>query len=113
MLVQEESNRVRRFVKGLRPELKKALIGLAPSTYNGVVEIASRLEEKNWSRLDRGTKEDLGHQHLRGKGKPSGSTRISTLDKETPPLLGNCQVFPLWQGRSQGRYMLPVPAIGI
>jgi hypothetical protein len=44
MLVQEESVRVRRFVKGLRLELKKALIRLAASTYNGAIDIASRLE---------------------------------------------------------------------
>jgi hypothetical protein len=40
MLLQEESDRVRQLVKGLRPELKRALIGMALSTYNAAAEIA-------------------------------------------------------------------------
>jgi hypothetical protein len=46
MLVQEELVKVRRFFKGQQPELIRALIGMAPSTYSAVVEIASRMKER-------------------------------------------------------------------
>jgi hypothetical protein len=43
-LVQTETDRVLRFVNGLRLDLKKALIGIAPATVGAVVEIASRID---------------------------------------------------------------------
>jgi hypothetical protein len=45
------------------------------------------LGEKNYSRPDRETNKDLGCQHQRGQGKPSGRNRISTFDKGTLTLL--------------------------
>jgi hypothetical protein len=39
-----EVDRVRRFVKGLHVELKRALIGIAPETFSAAVEKASRIE---------------------------------------------------------------------
>jgi hypothetical protein len=47
VLVQEESDKVRQFVKGLQLKLNRALIGMAPSTYNDAVEISSRIEGEN------------------------------------------------------------------
>jgi hypothetical protein len=40
----DETDRIRRFVKGLRPELKRTLIGIAPETLSAAMEIASRIE---------------------------------------------------------------------
>jgi hypothetical protein len=44
LLVQAETDRVRCFVKGLRLKLKRALIGMAPSTFSAAIKIASRIE---------------------------------------------------------------------
>jgi hypothetical protein len=43
-LVQTEPDRVRRFINGLRLDHKKALLGMAPTTFNAAVEMASRIE---------------------------------------------------------------------
>jgi hypothetical protein len=43
-LVQQEIDKVRRFAKGLRPELKRTLTGITPETFGDAVEVASRVE---------------------------------------------------------------------
>jgi hypothetical protein len=44
LLAQADSDRVHRFIKGLCPELKRAVIGMASLTFSAAVEIASRIE---------------------------------------------------------------------
>jgi hypothetical protein len=47
VLVTAETDRVRRFTKGLRLDLQKALIGMVPATFSAAVETATRIEGKN------------------------------------------------------------------
>jgi hypothetical protein len=65
-LVQEESVKVRRIVKGLKSELRTTLIGLAPSTYDNEVEIASRLEEDEMEQV---------RQRNKGRDRPPAPKR--------------------------------------
>jgi hypothetical protein len=44
LLVQAEADRMKRFIRGLRPQLKRTLIRMALPTYSVVVEITSRIE---------------------------------------------------------------------
>jgi hypothetical protein len=56
-LVQAKLDRVRRFVKRFHLELKRALIGMAPSTFSAAVEIASRIEGKDLEQVKQKGKE--------------------------------------------------------
>jgi hypothetical protein len=57
MLVLVKTDRVRQFINGLRLDLKKALIGLAPATFSAAVEIASRIDSEDIEQVKRKGKE--------------------------------------------------------
>jgi hypothetical protein len=67
LLVQAEMDRVRRFVKGLRPELKRTLIGIAPPTFSAAVEISSRIEGEHL---------DQAKQKSKKRVRPSAHKRL-------------------------------------
>jgi hypothetical protein len=46
-LVDTEQNRIRQFIMGLRPELRKALAPISPSNYSIVVDAATRTESED------------------------------------------------------------------
>jgi hypothetical protein len=58
-LVTAKTDRVRRFTKGLRLELKKALIGMVPATFSAAIETATRIDKLNGDRTKFQSKENL------------------------------------------------------
>jgi hypothetical protein len=42
--MKHETDKVRRFAKGLRPELRRTLISITPAIFGDAVEVASRVE---------------------------------------------------------------------
>jgi hypothetical protein len=55
-LITAKSDRVRRFTKGLRLDLRKVLIGISPATFSTTVETANRIKD-----------EDIEHAMKKGK----------------------------------------------
>jgi hypothetical protein len=50
-LVDTEQNRTRQFIKGLRSELRRALVPCQLSTYSSIVDVATRIENEDKVRL--------------------------------------------------------------
>jgi hypothetical protein len=80
-LVQDESNRVRRFINGLHLDLKKALIGMAPLTLSTTVEIATRIEGAELEQAKQKGKEGQRPPAQKRPGQPRG-LRINTQGRE-------------------------------
>jgi hypothetical protein len=88
LLVQAESHRVQRFIKGLCPELKRALVGMGPSTYNISMEIASRIEDEDLEKARQRNKKGLNPLLIRGQVNPNSRPKTSTPDRGILPPLG-------------------------
>jgi hypothetical protein len=93
-LVDTEQNRTRQFIKGLRSELRRALVPFAPSTYSSAVDAATRIENEDKVRIaseaahpvkqfsaKRSAEQWYDKQHWDNKGKRTRSDTIESTMK--------------------------------